>query len=894
MGGNINSGEDKHNIPKHYDPKNVESRWYEFWLKEGSFNAEVNPDKTPYTIVIPPPNVTAALHMGHAYNNAIQDIYIRYRRKQGFEALWLPGTDHAGIATQNVVEKELQKEGKSRFDLGRERFVDRVWEWKEQYGNRIIYQLKKMGCSCDWRRERFTMDEGLSKAVLEVFIQLFNKGLIYRGNYIINWCPRCGTAISDEEVEYHEAKGRLWHIKYPVKDSDKFMIVATTRPETMLGDTAIAVHPDDDRYREFIGNRVILPLLNREIPVIADRHVDPEFGTGAVKVTPAHDPNDFLIGQRHNLQQINILTDDATLSKNAGQYAGLDRFEGRKKVVKDLENQGLLIKIEEHHHSIGHCHRCDTIIEPLLSTQWFVKMKELAEPAIDVVKNGQLKFHPEERWLKTYLNWMENIRDWCISRQLWWGHRIPVYYCQDCDHMVAAHHEPESCDSCGAKNWKQDEDVLDTWFSSWLWPFSTMGWPDETPELKYFYPTDTLITAPDIIFFWVARMIMAGLKFKHEIPFKDVYLNGIVRDEIGRKMSKSLGNGIDPVDIIDRYSADAMRFTLIMLSSEGQDINLSESHFEMGRNFSNKVWNSYRFLAMNLDIPKDNFSEFQDNYQLADKWILSRLQKAIIGVSENLDNFRVNDALSAVYHFFWHEFCDWYLELIKPRLGENADLREKATAQTIAVHCLKTCMQLLHPFVPFITEEIWDRLKNKQESAVVLSPWPREQTDLIDKKLESQMGFIQNFISGVRNIRSEMHVPQSTKAEVKFKTDDSEKIELINAQEHYIQQLARVDKIGHIPREEKVPAAALAVVENVELFVPLAGLIDLEVEKSRLQKEITRLEGQITGLNKKLDNKQFLTKAPKNVVEQEKEKRDNNIEKLDKLKENFKLISQEN
>lgn len=878
-------------IPKIYQPREVEDRWYEYWLKNGFFNAEVNPEKQPFTIVIPPPNVTAALHMGHAYNNTIQDIYIRFKRKQGFETLWLPGTDHAGIATQNVVEKELKKENKTRFDLGRETFVKRVWEWKERYGNQIIYQLKKMGCSCDWRRERFTMDKGLSRAVLEVFIRLYNKGWIYKGRYIINWCPRCGTAISDEEVEYKEVNGRLWHIKYPVKDSSEFVIVATTRPETMLGDTAVAVHPEDQRYQHLIGKTVILSLMNREIPVIADRQVDPEFGTGAVKVTPAHDPNDFEISKRHQLPAVDILNTDGTLNKNAGPFANLDRFEARQRVVKVLEEQGLLLKITDHHHSVGHCHRCSTMIEPWLSEQWFVKMKDLARPAITVVTEGNLKFHPAERWEKTYINWLENIRDWCISRQLWWGHRIPVYYCQKCGHMVAALEMPVKCEKCLGTEWKQDENVLDTWFSSWLWPFSTLGWPDQTPELEYFYPTDLLITGPDIIFFWVARMVMAGMEFMKKIPFKDVYLNGIIRDHLGRKMSKSLGNGIDPLDIIEKYSADAMRFTLIMLSSEGQDINLAESHFEMGRNFSNKIWNAYRFLALNLEKPAANYQDYQPYYQLADEWILSRLQKTVESVGKNLDNFRINDSLSAVYHFFWHEFCDWYLELIKPRLTPETPAMEKDTVRTIAVHVMKTCMNLLHPYIPFITEEIWSRLKTPSENSLVISEWPIVEPELINQPAELEMEFIQKVISAVRNIRSEMNVPPGSHAELKYKSSSKKFIQLMEKHSGYIHTLARIKDIQKIPSEQKVPSAAVAVVEEVELFVPLTGLIDLELEKSRITREVKRLEEQVNGLTQKLQNPLYLSKAPEAVVKQDQEKLKNFNDKLEKLRTNLQSLN---
>jgi valyl-tRNA synthetase len=882
--------DESNSIPKTYQPKDIEDKWYQIWVDKGYFNADVNPQKTPYTIVIPPPNVTAALHMGHAYNNTIQDIYIRYRRKQGFEALWLPGTDHAGIATQNVVEKELRRHNKTRFDLGREAFVEKVWKWKEQYGNRIIFQLKKMGCSCDWRRERFTMDEGLSRAVQEVFIRLYDKGLIYKGKYIINWCPRCGTALSDEEVEYKEVTGRLWYIKYPLKDSQEFLTVATTRPETMLGDTAVAVHPEDNRFKKFIGKMVILPLMNREIPVIGDRQVDPEFGTGAVKVTPAHDPNDFDIGKRHHLQTVNILNNDGSLNEETGTYSGLDRFEARKRIVSDLENLGLLSKIEEHHHSVGHCQRCATVVEPWLSEQWFVRMKKLALPAMEVVKDGRLKIHPAERWLKTYINWLENIRDWCISRQLWWGHRIPVYYCRNCGETVAALEQPLKCPACGNREWKQDENVLDTWFSSWLWPFSTLGWPDDTADLKYFYPTDLLVTGPDIIFFWVARMIMAGMEFMHDVPFRDVYLNGIIRDHIGRKMSKSLGNGIDPLDIIEKYSADAMRYTLIMLSSEGQDINLSESHFEMGRNFSNKIWNAYRFLSLNLETPSDNYSAYRQQFQLADHWILSRLQKTIHDVSVNLNNYRINDSLTAIYRFFWHEFCDWYLELIKPRLSTKADPAQRETARTVAVHVMKSCMNLLHPYVPFISEEIWMRLKNEDELSLVISPCPQTDDGLINDTTEAEMVFIQQVISGIRNIRSEMNVPPGRIAEMKFKTDDDSLAGVIKTRAEYIEQLARVSNPEQVDWNEKIAAAAVTVVENVEIFVPLTGLIDLDVERSRLNREIVRLEAQVQNLRKKLQNEQYLTRAPQQVILQDKEKLNNFAEKLDKFRSNLEIL----
>ena len=878
-------------IPKVYNPRSVEESWYQQWLEKGYFNADVNPDKTPYTIVIPPPNVTAALHMGHAFNNTIQDILIRWKRKEGYEALWLPGTDHAGIATQNVVERELRKENLTRFDLGRETFVKRVWEWKEKYGNTIITQLKRMGCSLDWRRTRFTMDEEYTRAVKEVFIRLYQKGWIYKGRYIINWCPRCTTALSDEEVEYKTVEGRLWYINYPVKNSEEVVTVATTRPETMLGDTAVAVNPEDNRYQHLIGKTLILPLLNREIPVVADAEVDPEFGTGAVKVTPAHDPNDFAIAQRHQLPAVNILNKDGTLNENAGPFKGMDRFVARKEVVKALEEQGFLVKIEKHVHNVGHCHRCGTVVEPWLSEQWFVRMKDMARRAKEVVENGQIKLHPEERWIKTYFNWLDNIRDWCISRQLWWGHRIPVYYCRDCGHMMAAQEQPTACEKCGSSNLYQDEDVLDTWFSSWLWPFATLGWPEETEDLKYFYPTDTLVTGPDIIFFWVARMIMAGMEFMHDIPFRDVYLNGIVRDKQGRKMSKSLGNGIDPIDVIEQYSADAMRFTLIMLSSEGQDINLAMEHFEMGRNFSNKIWNAYRFLAMNLEGDVPDYREMEAHYELADRWILSRLTSAIEGATQNLTNFRIHDSLDTVYHFFWDEFCDWYLELIKPRLYSEGDTPQKQTARAVAVHVMKTAMHLLHPYIPFITEEIYQRLKQpSDEESIVIAPWPAAEPALKDGQAEQEMAFLQELIGSIRTVRAEMNVPPGKKARLLHGQLPAEKADLLSRYAGYVQQLARVEQIESLEDKSSLKSTAAIVVENLEFFLPLEGLIDLDKEQQRLEKELARLEKQVSGLQKKLNNQDFLEKAPAHVVEQEKEKLRNVSEKIKKIQQNLRRL----
>jgi valyl-tRNA synthetase len=878
-------------IPKNYDPKNVEDRWYKIWVEKGYFHAEVNKDKTPYVIVIPPPNVTSALHMGHAFNNTIQDILVRVKRKQGFETLWLPGTDHAGIATQNVVERELRKEGKTRHDLGREEFVKRVWQWREKYGNRIIFQLKKMGCSLDWERERFTMDEGLSRAVREVFVRLYQKGLIYKGKYIINWCPRCGTAISDEEVEHKPLSGHLWYIKYPIKDSNEYVVVATTRPETMLGDTGVAVHPDDERYQHLIGKTVVLPFVNREIPIIGDAHVDPQFGTGAVKVTPAHDPNDFEIGQRHQLPSVVVMDKTGKMNEQAGPFVNMDRFEARKAVVTELEKLGLLLKIEDHQHNVGHCHRCNTVIEPYLSEQWFVKMKPLAEPALKAVTEGKIKLHPEEKYIRTYINWMENIHDWCISRQLWWGHRIPVYYCQSCQHMVVAQEKPVTCEKCGSHDFKQDEDVLDTWFSSWLWPFSTLGWPDETPDLKYFYPTNTLVTGPDILFFWVARMIMAGLEFMGDIPFKDVLLNGIVRDAQGRKMSKSLGNGIDPVEIIEKFSADAMRFTLIMLSSEGQDINLAESDFEIGRNFSNKLWNAFRFIMMNLPEKLDDFSAYENDLQSMDQWILSKLQHTIEANSQNLDKFRIHDSLEVVYHFFWHDFCDWYLEMIKTRLYDKSlSDKDRTVPVAVAVKVLKDVVELLHPYIPFITEEIWQQLPYKNGESIVIAPYPTVIDKYKNDALEKQFELLRELISAVRNARSELKIAPGTQIPLIIFSEYPDSVKLIQKNENAFRFLTKAEKISYLS-ERKKPAGSFSIVTGqVEMFIPLEGLVDIDKEKERLQKEKEKIMNLIKGAEKKLSNENFLNKAPEHIVQNEKDKLQSLKQKLNKIEANIKSL----
>ncbi len=883
-------------IAKQYDPKQVEEKWYRYWIEENYFHGEACSHKKPYSIVIPPPNVTDVLHMGHAYNNTIQDILIRYHRMSGYEAMWLPGTDHAGIATQNVVERNLKRTEKiTRHQLGREEFVKRVWQWKEKYGSVIIEQLKKMGFSCDWQRERFTMDEGLSRTVTDVFCRLYEKGLIYRGKYIINWCPRCSTALSDEEAIHQDEQGKLWYVKYPLKGNGKSITVATTRPETMLGDVAVAVNPHDNRFKKLIGKTAILPVLNREIPIIADEIVDVKFGTGAVKVTPAHDPNDFEIGLRHQLKPINVMNEDGTMNENAGKYNGYDRFKCREALVKELQSLGLLEKIENHEHAIAHCQRCDTVIEPYLSAQWFVKIKPLAEPALKAVLDGRIQFHPE-KWVKVYANWIENIRDWCISRQLWWGHRIPVYYCQDCNEMMVRREAPASCSKCKSTRIIQDEDVLDTWFSSWLWPFSTMNWPQDTPELKYFYPTNVLVTAPDIIFFWVARMIMSGLEFMGDVPFRHVYFNGLIRDAQGRKMSKTLGNGIDPLKMVEMYSADAVRFSLLMLTSEGQDINLAESNFEIGRNFSNKLWNAFRFLALSYDendLPRllthNHFLEQDKQLELADRWILSRLHKTIDKVTTALNEFHLNETVDNIYSFFWREFCDWYLELIKPRLyGEDPAAKDLVLG--IGIYVLRNILKLLHPFVPFITEEIWHSLKLADEKDLIVSDWPAVDHIYFDDQAEKDIILIQQVIGAIRNIRGEMNVPPNKQAHVLIKSANKKQLNLIQDNEIYMSSLAKLSEIELGADLARPKFSASSVVADLEIFVPLEGLIDIEVERNRLTKEITRLEKQIEGINTKLMNTDFIAKAPKEVVERERQKSNDFQANLTKLQANLKSL----
>lgn len=873
--------EDAKNIAKTYDPASFEDRLYNEWVEKGYFHAEVNPDKKPYTIVIPPPNVTGQLHMGHALDETLQDILIRYKRMQGYEALWIPGTDHAGIATQIKVEEMLRvNEGLTRYDLGREKFLERVWDWKKQYGDRIINQLKKIGSSCDWDRERFTMDEGCSKAVKEVFVNLYNKGLIYQGSRIINWCPHCITALSDAEVEHAEQAGHFWHIKYPIKDSDDFVVIATTRPETLFGDTAVAVNPEDERYKDLIGKMLVLPLVGREIPVIADEYVDKEFGTGCVKITPAHDPNDFEVGQRHNLEQIRVMNDDATMNSYAGKYEGMDRYECRKAMVKDLEEQGLLVKVEDHSHNVGECYRCGTTVEPIISKQWFVKMEPLAKPAVEAVKRGDTKFVPE-RFDKTYYHWLENIHDWCISRQLWWGHRIPAFYCDACGEMVVTKDDHAVCPKCG-KEMRQDPDTLDTWFSSALWPFSTLGWPDKTPELDYFYPTSTLVTGYDIIFFWVIRMMFSALEHTGEVPFDHVFIHGLVRDSQGRKMSKSLGNGIDPLEIIDKYGADALRFTLATGNAPGNDMRFYTERVEASRNFANKIWNASRFTLMNLDITENKLPDTAD-LQTEDKWILSKYNTLVKEVTENLDKFELGIAVSKLYDFIWDSFCDWYIELVKPRLFDKENPTGK-TAQYVLTYVLSNTMKLLHPFMPFITEEIWQHLPHDGES-IVISEWPVYDSALEFAADEKNMELVMGAISAIRARRTEMNVPPSRKAKVIVVTDNTD---VFAAGTAFFVKLASASEVVVEATKESVPENAVdIVVEGAQIFLPLDELVDREKELERLNKEKKQLEGEIKRVEGKLSNQGFVAKAPASVVEEERQKGEKYKAMLAKVEESI-------
>ena len=869
-----------------YDPKQVEEKWYTYWEENGFFHQEPQKDKKPYSIVMPPPNVTGSLHLGHALNNTLQDILARFKRMQGYNTLWLPGTDHAGIATQAKVEEQLAEEGLDKHKLGREKFLERVWDWKHQYGNTITRQLRLMGSSCDWQRERFTMDEGCSEAVLEVFVRLYEKGLIYKGSYIVNWCTKCKTTISDIEVEHKNSQGKIYRIAYPLADGSGQIVIATTRPETMLGDTAVAVHPEDERYKNYIGKTVILPLMNREIPIVADTYVDPNFGSGAVKITPAHDPNDFEVALRHDLPHVVVIDKDALMTEEAGSYQGMDRYACRTQVVEDLDKGGYLTGIEEHEHAVGRCYRCDTVIEPLVSPQWFVKMKPLAEPAMEAARSGQVKFVPE-RFTKVYLGWLENIRDWCISRQLWWGHRIPVWYCDECGKEICSRTEPLKCGDCGG-GLTQDPDVLDTWFSSALWPFSTLGWPKDTEDLKHFYPTSVLVTGRDIIFFWVARMLFMGIEFK-EVPFDDVFIHGLVLDSQGRKMSKSLGNGVDPIDVIDKYGADTLRFMLITGNTPGNDLRFQFERLDGSRNFANKIWNASRFALMNLEDYDSEHVVSKSDYTLADRWILTRYQETVNKVTESMEKYELGEAGRNIYEFIWSELCDWYIETAKPRLfGKVSDTSKKA-AQEVLNKTLSGALQLLHPFMPFITEEIWSYLPGKG-NCIMLSDWP-EVKSVDDKSDVEKMQLLMEIIRGIRNIRSEMNVPPGKKAEAVILIKSPEARAAIYGNLSYIETLAGAAPINIMDNMEEKPKKAAAVVAyGVEVYVPLEGLIDIDIEVKRLEKEMANISKDLERVTKKLGNEEFLSKAPDDVISKEKDKEKELTAKYQGLKERLSIF----
>lgn len=860
-------------LSKTYEPAQVEGKWYEYWMEKGYFRARTDPAKKPYTIMMPPPNITGQLHMGHALDNTLQDILIRWRRMQGYSALWLPGTDHASIATEvKVVEHVQETEGKTKEELGRDEFLKRAWAWKDEYGGRITNQLKKLGSSCDWSRERFTMDEGCTKAVREVFVRLYERGLIYQGDYIVNWCPDCMTTLSDVEVEYEDKAGKFWYLRYPVKGSAESVVVATTRPETMLGDTAVAVHPEDERYKHLIGKTLILPVAGREIPVVGDAYVDQEFGTGCVKVTPAHDPNDFEIGVRHNLPRIKVIDDNATMTREAGKYAGMDRYECRQELVKELEALGVLVRAEDHSHSVGQCYRCGTVIEPLISRQWFVKMKPLAEPAIEAVYRGDTKFVPDQ-FTKTYLMWMENIRDWCISRQLWWGHRIPVWYCQDCGEMIVSRENPTGCSACHSTRLKQDEDVLDTWFSSALWPFSTLGWPQETDDLQYFYPTDVLVTGRDIIFFWVARMIFSGISQTGKTPFHTVFIHGLVRDSEGRKMSKSLGNGVDPLEVIEQFGSDTLRFTLITGNAPGNDMRWRQEKVEASRNFANKIWNASRFVLMNLgDEDFSGLNPAELKFELADRWIISRLNRTIAQVDANLEKYLFGEAGAALYDYIWSEFCDWYIELIKPRLYQEIDPVAKRTALYVVTAVLEKTLRLLHPFMPFLTEEIWQVLPHEGES-IMTAAWPQVSESELNETVENEMSIVMDVIRSIRNVRNEMKVNPGKRIKAILHPMDAGRLDVIRRGAAYITDLARIEGLQIVEEAGEKPAKSSAsVVNGVEIVLPLADMIDLDKEIERLEKEIEKTRNEIALAERKLSNEGFIKKAPASLVDAEKGK----------------------
>lgn len=877
-------------LEKAYEPHEVEKRWYQYWEEQDLFAAEEKSPKKGYSIVIPPPNVTGVLHMGHALNNTLQDVLCRYRRLRGDNVLWMPGTDHAGIATQNVVEKKLASEGTDRYELGREKFIEAVWEWRQKYGGEIINQLKRLGASCDWKRERFTMDEGLSQAVRKVFVDLYHEGLIYRGDYIINWCHRCHTALADLEVEHQERNGHLYHIRYPFTKGNGVIVVATTRPETMLGDTAVAVHPDDERYQDLKSESVTLPLMDREIPLIKDSYVDMSFGTGGLKVTPAHDPNDFEIGMRHGLPTVKVIGDDGKMTPNAGNFAGLDRFEARKAVIEALKKEKLLEKIEPYRHSVGHCYRCHTMVEPNLSRQWFVKVKPLAQKAIEAVKSGRTRIIPDT-WTKTYYDWLENIRDWCISRQIWWGHQIPAWTCEGCDEMIVSMEAPRSCTQCGGTKLVRETDVLDTWFSSALWPFSTMGWPDKTPLLKTFYPTSVLVTAFDILFFWVARMMMMGIQFMKDVPFTDVYVHALVRDEKGKKMSKSTGNVIDPLTVIEQYGTDAFRFTLAAFAAQGRDVKMSEKRIEGYRHFVNKLWNAARFALMHIDQPheKINFKSLS----LPDRWILSRLSRATQTVADALDSYRFNDAASGVYNFVWHEFCDWYLEAIKPALYEKEGPQKKEATLGVLWRVMHDTLILLHPFMPFVTEEIWHKMPGTRGS-IMKAAFPVDGENRPDisteNAAESEMNLLIELISAVRNIRGEMNISPSVNLAATVQTRDSNIKIAIEQHRDIIINLAKLNAFSVNESTARPKSSATAVVGGATIFVPLEGIIDFSRETRRLEKEMNKLEKELAAVSKKLENENFLNKAPHDVVEQVKAKHSRLQEKQQKVESNLERI----
>jgi len=871
---------------KAYDPKGIEEKWYAWWQELGLFHADPARPGESYTIVIPPPNVTGSLHMGHALNVTLQDVLVRYRIMMGCNVLWLPGTDHAGIATQNVVERILAKDGISRQDLGREAFVERVWKWKEESGGVILRQLKRLGAACDWERERFTMDEGLSRAVREAFARLYHKGLIYRGRYIINWCPRCHTALSDLEVTYEETRGSLYYIRYPEISGGAGVVVATTRPETMLGDTAVAVNPKDERFHAIIGSTLRLPLMNRPIPLISDEMVDREFGTGAVKITPAHDPNDFEVARRHELPSVRVIDESGSMTAEAGDFAGMDRTACREAVVAKLAADGLLEKVDPYLHNVGHCYRCRTVVEPAESMQWFVRTKPLAEPAIQAVRSGETRIVPSQ-WERTYFDWMENIRDWCISRQIWWGHRIPAYHCGDCGKTTVEADAPDRCSFCGSRNLRQEEDVLDTWFSSGLWPFSTLGWPDETPELARYYPTSALVTGFDILFFWVARMMMMGIEFTGKVPFRDVVIHALVRDAKGEKMSKTRGNVIDPLEVMDRYGTDAFRFTLVALAAQGRDIRMSDDRVEGYRNFMNKIFQAGRFVRMHVD--EETPRELPAELSVADRWILSRIQRAAEGIRRGIEDYRFNDAGSAFYQFTWHEFCDWYLEMIKPSLSPEADPAAVRNQRAVLLHAFEKILALGHPFIPFLTEEIWQSLPGKRDS-ILRHRYPAADSSRIEVDVEHDMGQLMDVIRAVRNIRSELNVPPAKKVEVRLKGREGE-LAFLREHEEILRRLARAEKVvykdpGYIPVQD-----ATAVVNDIEVCLPLAGLIDFDQEARRLKKEIDKAQAEQKMVTAKLANENFVSSAPADIVDAHRARKGTLEEKLSKLSRNLELVT---